>query len=423
MGKKTGDSEGFYQNKHTLSLLGEEVKVFQTANSGGNWHMRFWIRDEGKAYQRSLRTKHFETACERAQDIFVDVIRPKLKSNQKIFPTNFYDALRQYEEHKEAQVDKPTKKGITAGRLTTIKSQLKHIKQYIGYDCTMDELHRNSFMHYAQKRHEAGAANSTIANEQSTLNSFCEFCYGKGYLSFTRFELDELVRSEIDNRKVARATFTEEEYAAITRDLISYTSKKRIKEDNLSEADAWTRMLFRHYCLIAANTGMRTSELWGLRWENVQIRAATTRKDELVAQIHVEAKTTKVRQSRDFVARGGQHFKRLLEITPFSKPTDFVFTLWDGRTWSKTNRRSFDYQYHKLMERVGITDWKQRNLTSYSFRHYCITKRIIEGANPFVLAKDMGTSLKQFEKTYFHVDMRESERNTLVMRKRHDENA
>jgi integrase len=118
------------------------------------------------------------------------------------------------------------------------------------------------------------------------------------------------------------------------------------------------------------------------------------------------------------VARGGQHFKRLHELTPFSKTTDHVFTLWDGRTWKKTNRRSFDYQYHKLMERVGITDWKVRNLTSYSFRHYAITKRILEGANPFVLAKDMGTSLKQFEKTYFHVDMRESERNSLVMRER-----
>ena len=113
---------------------------------------------------------------------------------------------------------------------------------------------------------------------------------------------------------------------------------------------------------------MRTSELWGLRWENVQIRSATTHKDELVAQIHVEAETTKVRASRDFVARGGQHFKRLLEFAPFGKPTDNVFTLWDGRAWSKTNHRSFDYQYHKLMERVGITDWKVRNLTSYSFR-------------------------------------------------------
>jgi integrase len=416
--KTPKENERFYQNKHVLTLLGEEVKVFQTANSGGYWHMRFWIVNEGKAYQRSLRTKHFETACERAQDIFLDTIRPKLKNNQKVFPTNFYDALNQYADEKQAQVGKRTKKGITEGRFTTIKSQLQHIKKFIGYDCTMDELHVKSFAQYAQKRFDEGGAASTIANEQSTLNSFCKFCWGKGYVSFERFELDEIQKDKVDNRKVARATFTDEEYAAITKDLISYTSKRAIKENHVSEADAWTRVLFRHYCLIAANTGMRTSELWGLRWENVQIRAATTHKDELVAQIHVEAETTKVRQSRDFVARGGQHFKRLLELTPFSKPTDCVFTLWDGRRWSKNNRRSFDYQYHKLMERVGITDWKQRNLTSYSFRHYCITKRILEGANPFVLAKDMGTSLKQFEKTYFHVDMRESERNSLVMRKR-----
>ena len=84
MTKTPKENERFYQNKHVLTLLGEEVKVFQTANSGGYWHMRFWIPSEGKAYQRSLRTKHFGTACERAQDIFLDTIRPKLKKQMQV---------------------------------------------------------------------------------------------------------------------------------------------------------------------------------------------------------------------------------------------------------------------------------------------------------------------------------------------------
>ena len=109
MAKTPKENERFYQNKHVLNMLGEEVKVFQTANSGGYWHMRFWIRAEGKAYQRSLRTKHFETACERAQDIFLDTIRPKLKNSQKVFPTNFYTALNQYSDEKRAQVGKRTR--------------------------------------------------------------------------------------------------------------------------------------------------------------------------------------------------------------------------------------------------------------------------------------------------------------------------
>ena len=128
MAKNSKENQGFYSNKHVPNLLGEEVKVFQSANSGGNWHMRFWIRSEGKAYQRSLGTKHFETACAKAQDIFLDKIRPKLKSNQMVFPTNIYTAMSQYSDSKKAQAGKRTRKGITEGRLTTIKSQLQHIK-------------------------------------------------------------------------------------------------------------------------------------------------------------------------------------------------------------------------------------------------------------------------------------------------------
>ena len=37
-------------------------------------------------------------------------------------------------------------------------------------------------------------------------------------MSFERFELDEIQKDKVDNRKVARATFTDEEYAAITKD-------------------------------------------------------------------------------------------------------------------------------------------------------------------------------------------------------------
>lgn len=38
---------------------------------------------------------------------------------------------------KKAQVGKRSRKGIAEGRLTSIESQLQHIKKFIGYGCTM----------------------------------------------------------------------------------------------------------------------------------------------------------------------------------------------------------------------------------------------------------------------------------------------
>jgi hypothetical protein len=148
--------------------------------------MRYWISKEEKAYQRSLRTTHLPTARAKAEEIYLDQIRPKLKEDKKIFPTNFYDALNQYIADKKKAVGKKGKSGITEGRFTTIKSQLKHIKEYIAEDCVMDVLTSSSFKEYADYRDAQGAAQSTIMNEQATLNSFCKFARELGYTNIVR---------------------------------------------------------------------------------------------------------------------------------------------------------------------------------------------------------------------------------------------
>jgi len=53
------------------------------------------------------------------------------------------------------------------------------------------------------------------------------------------------------------------------------------------------------------------------------------------------------------VSRGGEHFDRLKQISKHTKKEDFVFTMDNGTHWNKHNRRALDYQFHKLMERVG----------------------------------------------------------------------
>ena len=65
------------------------------------------------------------------------------------------------------------------------------------------------------------------------------------------------------------------------------------------------------------------------------------------------------------------------------------------------------------MRLADITDWKERNLTYYSTRHYGITKRLQSSANPLTLSKVCGTSLKHLTETYYHVDLREQEQAAI----------
>ena len=57
--------DSFYQNKQTI--CDGEVTLFTTKNSGGNWQMRMRVEGHRQYHQKSLRTKNYETAKERAK--------------------------------------------------------------------------------------------------------------------------------------------------------------------------------------------------------------------------------------------------------------------------------------------------------------------------------------------------------------------
>ncbi len=183
-----------------------------------------------------------------------------------------------------------------------------------------------------------------------------------------------------------RKSCTDEEYTNICKWLRSYCSAKQIKADKLAEDKAFERQLFRHLFLIQANTMMRSGELFGLKWQNVKIYE---KDDYKWAESIVEGETSKVRKDRVFIARGGEYFERLKQISKHTKGDDFVFTLNDGSHWHGNNRRALTAHFGNVLVGVDITDAKQRKLELYSCRHYGISKRVNNGANIVQLAKGL----------------------------------
>ena len=137
-----------------------------------------------------------------------------------------------------------------------------------------------------------------------------------------------------------------------------------------------------------------------------------------MAEITIQAHTSKVRKSRAFVSRGGEHFDRLKQISKRAKKEDFIFTMDIGTHWNEHNRRAPDYHFHRLMERVGIDEYKARNVSLYGLSNYGITQRLTNGVtNLSQFALDCGTSIDDINNTYYHTQIRTSEENSL-MRKR-----
>ena len=58
------DNQSFYRNK--TKICNDAVTIFQTAKSGGIWHMRAYVGDADKYFQKSLRTKDKASAIDKA---------------------------------------------------------------------------------------------------------------------------------------------------------------------------------------------------------------------------------------------------------------------------------------------------------------------------------------------------------------------
>ena len=86
-----------------------------------------------------------------------------------------------------------------------------------------------------------------------------------------------------------------------------------------------------------------------------------------------------------------------LEMHP---PTDeFVFCSSKGEVV-----KSFRNEFSSLLKFSDLTNDSKGNKRSlYSLRHFYATQRLSEEVSPFLLARQMGTSIEMLERFYGHV--------------------
>ena len=380
----------FVRQKH--SVPDGLATVLRTSQSGDVWQLRMYIRAENQYYKKSLRTKDLDTALSRGREEASKILSD-IYSGRKIFSATFGEAIDAYIAHREREV--ATEK-ITHGRLITLKSQLNHALKMKGRNTKIDSLNQDAFFHYRLWRKEHGnASDVTIRNEQATLNHFCAFAYREGLSTTARYNFDVIRLRQKDVGK--RDTFRLEEYDELIGFMRSWVAKKNCKDDE----ERHRRLIIRDYVLILSNSLLRIGEAKQLKWSDIRkIESArdSTGKMSKFAFINVRWQTSKVRNDRLVVCRGGEYFERLKENSRFTNDDDLLFCLKSGDTAIHERTRSKYWQ--ELMSGIGIDNWMERKLTWYSLRHFGITMRIKAGVNIVDLAKMAGTSVNHIENTY-----------------------
>ena len=417
--KSEAKSDKHYLN-HTLVCDGA-VTLFTTKASGGIWQMRMRVKGHRQYFRKSLRTKDKASAIEKATYEHAQIFVLQ-RQGKAVFSPTVYTAVEQYLKYRhdtDVLLDR-----ITEGRFGTITTHMNWFKKFVYAEYRLDNYTEKALVGYQSFRREKGASDSTIRNEQATINHFCKWAKLEGLHDIEKYHFPIITIKGDDRAKIRRSTFTKEKYERCYKDLATWCSKEQKQKDIATMAEValrtderlFNRDLFRHWFLIQANTMMRNGELFGLKWKNVETYTEKGSGKRL-AKITVEAHTSKVRKSRVFIARGGEYFDRLKKLSNYTKKDDYVFTLDNGTHWNKTNRRALDYQYQSLMRRVGITDYKERKLQLYSLRHFGITQRLQNGVtNLTQFALDCGTSVEHITKTYYHTQIDVSEQNALMRR-------
>ena len=403
-GKKLDNISAFTKEAHQIS---DEALVVKTTHSGKYYHLRMWVKNEKKYFRKSLKTVFLETALERAR-IEVAKVITNVDMGRRVFASPIHLAVDEYLEYRTTEIrERHETHGITSARFSTIKSHLVHFKNYtqsngkVGHSAItrLYALDENSLLGYAKYRrsHPFFAKDITIRNEQATINHFCKWAYKKGLHNTEKFEFPKISMRRTDKDEIRRATYTDAEYKRLHIALRSYTAKNKLIDID----EMFERQLVRHFILISANTMMRFGELYQLEWSNVK---TFTVEGKRLARVSVKGETSKVGQSRVITVRGGEYFDRLKKLSKHTKKSNFVFTRNSGEQITKD---SMYRQYKTIMSLAKIDDWKERNLTYYSLRHYGITKRVQSGAPILPLSLICGTSVNHIQNTYYHSEQKE----------------
>jgi site-specific recombinase XerD len=356
-----------------------------------------WLTKENKYARKSLRTRSESTAVERGKAAYLEIYS-NLQQGKSYFSISTKEGVEKYLTYRKRDLELGH---IVSGRLATIATHLQHFLSYIGKDTKLKELETTDCENYYYYRHKATNGNvkqSTVQNEQSTINALIKWLKKNGETHLDSFDFKKLPRLDKGNEAVRRATLTNDEYEALYRAMRTYCAK----HNKLDDAEIRVRKIVQHYVLVAANSGLRVGEQRQLRWKDVKLELHKANDSEqTLARINVRSETSKVRTSRTFLCRNGHYFERLRDIAKPKSADELVFTL-DGE--SELSKRVLLYHWHKMIELADIADREVRDLVPYSLRHFMITQRIMSGLTFRQIADMCGTSVAQIEKTYYHLN-------------------
>ena len=399
------------------TFTADEIEIYDEAvvyKRGEYWQMRMWLGKEKKYARFSLRTRNRDTAIDKAKKKYHELMAQQL-AGKTYFSKTTKQGVEEYLKQRALDVEAEL---IVKGRYGTIKTHLEHWLDFIGRDTKLKELERTDCENYLHSRTKTkkkiNVSQTTVANEQSTINAMLSWLYRRNETYIEAFDFKPLKRIDRGDEALRRSTFTDEEVIVIKQELEKYITEAK---GNVDEEGNMSKVINGYYLLISIITGLRRGEQLQLKWSDIKwleknVKGQAEDDTYSLVKITVRAETTKVRKTRHFVVKDWEYFDELFKLlqpryVKANKENKKIKAFGDTFVFSANGMsmltpRAIGYHFDKMVELAEIKDTDTRDLVPYSFRHYFITDRINRGATPTQVAETCGTSTAQIEKTYYH---------------------
>lgn len=376
---------------------------------GAYWQFRMWLTKEHKYARFSLKTTSKSTALDQAKRHYHELMSNQL-SGKSYYSITTKAGVELYLEWKKKQIGNKIKEG----RFGTINTHLEHWLKFIGKDTRLKELaitDCDDYYHERTKSREKGASQTTVENEQSTINAMVKWLHSRELTNITSFDFPKLKTLDKGKESNRRSLFEDAEILAIDKVLWDYIKEA---ETNISQPINLTKALCGYFLGIAMISGLRRGEQLQLTWNDVyemEVEESRKRTVDLI-KITVRGETSKVGNTRKFVVKDYGYFfgllalqaKRIdaqtLEANRRSLVLDDLLFKTSGT--SAITPRAILFHFDKVLKLAKVINFKTRNIVPYSFRHTFITKRVNSGLAIASVAEMCGTSITQIEKTYYH---------------------
>ncbi len=426
----------------------DEIKIWDEAviyKRGDYWQMRMWLQNEKKYARFSLRTRNRDTAIDKAKKQYLELLGMQ-QAGKSYFSLTTKQGVELYLEQRSKDVAAGI---IVAGRLRTIATHLQHWLKFIGKDTKLKELSRTDCENYFHERHQTKKrsvvkiSQSTILNEQSTINAMMSWLFKRNEAPIEAFDFKKLKPIDTGDLALKRPVFSKAEL-----DRMSEVLRRYIREpaDDKNDKNNATKAVCGCFNGVAMLTGMRRGEMLQLRWKHIRSSEVLPAKNlknkkspDSLFEITVPGAISKVRRTRQFMVGDNGYVFHLLHLaakrvkfkdTPdeYNQKTEaflfknlgpllkligeeLIFSI-DGET--PVTPRAIYVHFENLLERAEIADAAERGIVPYSFRHSFITHKVNSGLDLVSVAEMCGTSVAQIEKTYYRTTREKMKTNALL---------